>query len=202
SKMMEPILLPFEKIVSEIQLRPPAIAIISTLTGTWLQDHEATNPKYWANHMRETVQFSKAIETLVATGRRILGLECGPKNSSTTFTRQQTNRAQVTIFPSLAPSPDQNERVSVLRTAGNLWLNGVEIDCQNFHFEQTRKIIYDIPNYSFEKTVCWIEPAHPAKVNHSLIEITHTSEVTNKENKETSSINMRKTNLIEKLKEI
>lgn len=202
SKMMEPILLPFEKIVSEIQLRPPAIAIISTLTGTWLQDHEATNPKYWANHMRETVQFSKAIETLVATGRRILGLECGPKNSSTTFTRQQTNRAQVTIFPSLAPSPHQNERVSVLRTAGNLWINGIEIDWQNFHFEQTRKIIYDLPNYSFEKTVCWIEPAHPAKVNHSLIEITHTSEVTNKENTETSSINMRKTNLIEKLKEI
>src|SRR5690606_16409141 len=136
--------------------------IISTLTGTWLKDHEAVSPQYWAHHLRETVQFSKAIDTLVARDKRIIALECGPKNSSTLFIRQQTNPSQVIVFPSLDPISGQSERISILKAVGNLWINGVEIDWQQFYSEQTRKKINDIPNYSFEKTVCWVEAPGPS----------------------------------------
>src|SRR5690606_40311055 len=96
SSMMEPIVAPFEKVVSGVRLNSPSTPIISTLTGTWLKDHEAVSPRYWAHHLRETVQFSKAIDTLVIRDKRIIALECGPKNSSTLFIRQQTNPSTVT----------------------------------------------------------------------------------------------------------
>src|SRR5690606_30277294 len=63
SSMMDPILEAFGSEVKKVTLNIPRIPIISTVTGTWLSDTEATDPNYWIDHLRATVRFSDAMDT-------------------------------------------------------------------------------------------------------------------------------------------
>jgi acyl transferase domain-containing protein len=69
SKSVEPIMDAFVEIVRSKQLHPPQIPLISNVTGTWLTDEDATDPHYWARHMRETVRFADGLTALRARCR-------------------------------------------------------------------------------------------------------------------------------------
>ena len=57
SSMMDDALAPFLEIVRKVKLNEPRIPFISNLTGKWIRSEDATNPAYWPNHLRQTVQF-------------------------------------------------------------------------------------------------------------------------------------------------
>ena len=84
SEMMDPILEPFTREVGKVDLNPPQIPYISSLTGTWVTDTEATDPTYWAQHLRQTVRFEKGVGELLMQGNQIL-LEVGPGRTLSTF---------------------------------------------------------------------------------------------------------------------
>src|SRR3979409_1513245 len=44
SRMMDPLLEPFTKLVRQIELKRPAIPFISNFTGTWITTEAATDP--------------------------------------------------------------------------------------------------------------------------------------------------------------
>ncbi|HEX5723931.1 MAG TPA: type I polyketide synthase, partial [Longimicrobiaceae bacterium] len=48
------------------RLRPPAIPMVSNVTGTWITDAEATDPGYWTRHLLGTVRFAEGVSTLLA----------------------------------------------------------------------------------------------------------------------------------------
>ena len=50
SHLMEPVKLPFEKLVATLTIDQPTIPIISTVTGKLLSGSEAVDPAYWASH--------------------------------------------------------------------------------------------------------------------------------------------------------
>ena len=87
SVMMEPILDEFVKTVSAIALHRPQKPIISTRTGTYLTDANATDPQYWTRHLRETVRFADAVTTMQSLDSPLL-LDVGPGNATSTFARQ------------------------------------------------------------------------------------------------------------------
>ncbi|HEX4375190.1 MAG TPA: amino acid adenylation domain-containing protein, partial [Puia sp.] len=60
SSMMDPIVKPFEEVVKAVKLSLPKIPIVSTVTGKWMTDENATDPSYWASHLRSTVRFADA----------------------------------------------------------------------------------------------------------------------------------------------
>ncbi|NER83044.1 MAG: type I polyketide synthase, partial [Leptolyngbya sp. SIO1D8] len=64
SQMMASILEPFVKQFSRIRLNPPEIPFVSNVTGTWITPAEATDPSYWAMHLRQTVRFSEGMAEL------------------------------------------------------------------------------------------------------------------------------------------
>src|SRR6185295_2112050 len=66
SGMMEPIHCRFAEIVSRVELRPPSIPCLSNLTGTWITAVEATDPRSWVRHLRETVRFGDGLSCLLA----------------------------------------------------------------------------------------------------------------------------------------
>ena len=43
----------FTELIKKIKLNPPKIPIVSTVTGNWLNEHEITDPAYWARNLRE-----------------------------------------------------------------------------------------------------------------------------------------------------
>ena len=88
SPMMEPAVEPFMRVVQSIRLSPPAIPIVSTVTGSRLTDPQACDPGYWATHIRRPVLFAQALETLWQDEHRVL-LEVGPRTSLTTLATAQ-----------------------------------------------------------------------------------------------------------------
>ena len=55
--MMDPILEPSRSWFEEDASAGSPNAFISNLTGDWIKPEEATSPEYWAQHLRDTVQF-------------------------------------------------------------------------------------------------------------------------------------------------
>ena len=62
--MMEPMLKPFIEEVSKATLKAPSIPYLSNVTGNWITAEEATDPAYWAKHIRQTVLFSNGVSEL------------------------------------------------------------------------------------------------------------------------------------------
>jgi acyl transferase domain-containing protein len=158
SSMMDPILDAFKNELEKIKLSIPRLPIISTVSGTWLTDTEATSPMYWVNHLKNTVRFADAMDTAFELEDYVL-LEVGPGQTLTTLARQQAVGKIIAAFPSLTiPKEEQeNEYTTVLNALGELWIRGINPDWKAFYTDQQRQKI-DLPSYVFDRKLCWIEP--------------------------------------------
>ncbi|KPI16856.1 6-deoxyerythronolide-B synthase, Aspartate racemase [Actinobacteria bacterium OK074] len=112
-------------VLSRISARPPAVPLVSNLTGSWLTAEQAADPEYWAAHLCTTVQLTGNIGTLL-DGPSSLFLELGPGDSMTRYLRAHpawgTDR---TAAATLGRAPAR-EHESLLETAGRLWERGFE----------------------------------------------------------------------------
>ncbi len=157
SAMMDPILEPFEAIVKTITLHPPKTPLVSTVTGTWLKPEEATDPAYWSAHIRNTVLFNPAIDTLLNDEYSFL-IGVGPGNTLAPLVRQQclNNNA---VFANAAAPPGEKESVytEMLKVLGQLWTKGFKPDWKAFYEGQTREKIY-LPPYAYDYKKCWADP--------------------------------------------
>ncbi len=162
SAMMDPILEPFTKLVAEVRPGRPQIPYISGVTGTWISEKETTDPRYWARHFRQPVQFASALAELRKQPDSIL-LEVGPGNVLGTLARQQAGAAaEQPILSSLADSfSGEGEAASVMNSLGALWLAGAQPDWPSLHSslhgEEKRQRI-SLPTYPFERKRFWLDP--------------------------------------------
>lgn len=174
SAMMDPIVPQFTTLVKSLTLSPLQRPVVSTVTGTYLTDVEAMDPVYWANHLRQSVRFADAIETLIEH-KQTLFLEVGPGQSLSTMVRQQAGSRRLTALNSLqAPKSDSAEYRLILETLGQLWLHGVEPDWRKFYAGQKRAKRV-LPTYAFDKKRCWVDPVFSSTV--SLLPTTPVIEV-------------------------
>ena len=156
SVMMDPAVADFQKVVETVLLNRPQKPIVSTVSGTWLTDSQATDPHYWATHLRLTVRFADALEFIYTLNRPLL-LEVGPGNVTTTLARQQAGSRPVNILTSLDKKESKEEYESILKAVGQLWLNGLTPDWKTFYNNQnTDKLT--LPTYSFDRKRCWVDP--------------------------------------------
>jgi acyl transferase domain-containing protein/thioesterase domain-containing protein len=158
SKTIDPIIDAFVEIVRARQLSPPQIPLISNVTGTWLKDEDATDPRYWARHLRHTVRFAEGLATLRAEPGTFL-VEVGPGETLSTLGRQSGLKdARQRVFPSLPRSGEKkSDLVTILTALGNLWINGAAIDWEAFHsYESLHRI--PLPTYPFQRRKFWMGP--------------------------------------------
>jgi acyl transferase domain-containing protein/acyl carrier protein len=159
SSMMEPILLAFEARARQMERRPPRIRFISNLTGTWIRDDEATDPGYWARHLRQAVRFSEGVRTLLEDESRPVLLEVGPGNTLTSLVRQQAPAAgaPAAVASLRHPRDTQPDRAFLLGALGKLWLAGCKVDWARVHAGERRRRVV-LPAYPFERQRYWVEP--------------------------------------------
>ncbi|OUJ73689.1 type I polyketide synthase [Hymenobacter crusticola] len=170
SAMMDPIVDDFKQVVAKVSLHQPQKPIVSAVSGTWLTEAQATDPSYWATHLRATVRFADALETVLAQEAPLL-LEVGPGNVTATLARQQAGSRPVIVLASLAaPKDTQAEYQAILKTLGQLWLNGVEPNWHAFYADQTRRKIL-LPTYAFDRKRCWIDPPQQLTTANSTSEL-------------------------------
>jgi acyl transferase domain-containing protein/acyl carrier protein len=157
SALIEPALEQFLQFVKGIELNPPGIPFISNVTGTWITDDEATDPHYWVKHMRQTVRFADGVEELLKDPEAIL-LEVGPGLTLKTLARWHPHRKPGQLITSSIPSPRerQKEIPYLLRSLGQLWLEGVEPDWAAFNANEQRMRV-PLPTYPFERQRYWVD---------------------------------------------
>jgi acyl transferase domain-containing protein len=127
SKLMEPLRSPITEMMQNIQLNPPRVPYLSNVTGTWINDAQATDPHYWAQHTCQTARFIDGIGELLQSPGRIM-LEVGPGQSLGSFVYQHSgykDNQDCIVLPTLKTMYDrQADDVFLLNTLGKLWLAG------------------------------------------------------------------------------
>ncbi|MBT8332073.1 MAG: type I polyketide synthase, partial [Deltaproteobacteria bacterium] len=168
SEMMEPILQPFIQQIRKSTLNPPRTPFVSNVTGRWITPAEATDPGYWAKHLRQTVCFAQGAEALLKEPGSVL-LEIGPGNTLSSLIRQHPAKSsdQVVLTSLRHPRDHHPDTAFLLNTLGRLWLAGVKIDWAGFYAREQRHRI-PLPTYPFELQRYWVEPQTQAPPNKAV----------------------------------
>ncbi|HSF43042.1 MAG TPA: non-ribosomal peptide synthase/polyketide synthase [Thermoanaerobaculia bacterium] len=161
SAALDPILDRFADEVGRISLRAPSLPYLSNLTGTWITDAEATDPRYWARHLRGTVRFGDAVARLLADApaEGLAWLEVGPGRTLSSLVRRHLGPGsghEIVASMRHARGAEPDGAV-LLEAAGRLWLTGVEIDWAAYHSGERRRRV-PLPGYPFERRRYWVEP--------------------------------------------
>ncbi|WP_446664817.1 beta-ketoacyl synthase N-terminal-like domain-containing protein [Flexivirga sp. B27] len=152
SPMMDGIVDEFRDAVARTPRHEPALPVLSNVTGGWLTAADATDPDYWARHLRHAVRFGDNVATLLADGEWAL-LECGPGKQLTGLARLQV---PTDAAPPVASLPDARGRVGAgetfLAAVGSLWCSGVDVSLP----AEGHRV--PLPAYPFERQRHWVDP--------------------------------------------
>ncbi|HEX2080625.1 MAG TPA: thioester reductase domain-containing protein [Longimicrobium sp.] len=161
SWMVEPFLDQFTRDIARYRLNPPTIPFLSGVTGTWIRPEEATDPAYWARHLRQPIRFADGVREAVSAPGRIL-LEVGPGNALATLAAaQQLVPAPVAVASMRHPREEAPDLAFLLGAVGRLWQEGVTIDWDALHGEARPRRV-PLPTYPWEKKRYWIPPGRAA----------------------------------------
>jgi len=169
SHMFEPILESFREYLEKMSFRGPKARICSSRTGTWLTPEQATDPGYWVDHFRHTVEFSRAIETVAAEGDAIF-VEVGPGKALSSFAKSHASVPNTAVLSTLRHKdeaiPDDRFFLEVL---ARLWACGAEVDLGRLQEGEERRRVR-LPTYAFQRQHYFIEPGKGAAQGQAEVE--------------------------------
>ena len=122
---------PLEELLATMPLRPPDLPLLSSATGTWLRDDEATSPAHWAGQLSRTIRFADELAELWRLPAPLL-IELGPGQALSRLALRHPGRpadAAASVLQTLpGPFESRTEQELLLGAAGHLWTRGVDID--------------------------------------------------------------------------
>ncbi len=175
SRMMDPVINEFTEVVKQASLYTPQIPFVSNTTGTWITPDEATNPEYWARHLRQTVRYSDCSAELLKETNRIF-LEVGPGNTFSSLIKQHPaiQKEHIVLASTRHPKEETPDDAYIMSTVGQLWLANVPLDWAEFYKGEKRYRL-PLPTYPFERQRFWIEN-NPQKPATASVEVTSSME--------------------------
>ncbi|HET9183286.1 MAG TPA: MupA/Atu3671 family FMN-dependent luciferase-like monooxygenase [Candidatus Angelobacter sp.] len=167
SSMMDPAIEPMVTFLNSIPRKVPRIPFLSNLTGTWITNEQAQDPRYWGEHLREKVRFNRCLETLLGTANQVV-VEVGPGTALTGFCRQHPayQHGGAALFSSIATMDDQRQEYpSWLKAVAGLWSMGMNMKWEGAYDKPLQRVL--LPTYRFDRQQYWIEPqVSPAAEPH------------------------------------
>ena len=157
SSMMDEILKPFEAIIKEAQPEKPRKRFISNLSGTWITDEQATDPAYWAQHLRYAVRFHDGLSECLSLNNPTF-IEIGPGRTLCSFALQhEARKPHHTVISSVRhPKEEQQDQAVILKALGQSWMAGAIPDWDSFYQYESR-IKCSLPTYAFERKRHWLD---------------------------------------------
>lgn len=158
SRMMKPAVETFKAFLSELTISAPVQPMYSTVTAKLELDLIGT-VDYWANHIIDTVQFSRTIAKVLALPNVLL-LEVGTKNVLSNLAKKEMALASGsnTRIVTLLSNKSELENMSFTKALGDLWLSGVKLSDSRILFAEADRKKVAAPVYIFEETKLWLEP--------------------------------------------
>ncbi|WP_143675911.1 type I polyketide synthase, partial [Streptomyces milbemycinicus] len=168
SPLMDPMLDEFRTVAEGLSYQPPAIPVVSNVTGGPATEEQLCSADYWVEHVRATVRFSDAIAALGDTGVRRF-LEVGP-DASLLALAAETASDDAVLVPVLRK--DRGEEHAVTAALAQLYVDGVEADWAAL-FPGARRV--DLPTYAFQRRWFWprTEPSVEDAVAFGLTSAEH-----------------------------
>ncbi|HLM55240.1 MAG TPA: amino acid adenylation domain-containing protein [Pyrinomonadaceae bacterium] len=162
SRMMAPAVAEFNDEVRRVRLGAPQMRYVSNVTGTWVKADDATDPAYWAQHLRRTVRFADGVREVLKDANALM-LGVGPGHALGAMVKPLAREAGQPVINSMRHPDEQTSDEEVLiRGLGRLWLAGVRVDWRGFYADEVRRRV-PLPTYPFERRRYWVgwqgEPA-------------------------------------------
>ncbi|MEM9510711.1 MAG: type I polyketide synthase, partial [Cyanobacteria bacterium P01_E01_bin.35] len=134
------------ELLQKVQLNAPTIPFISSVSGTWITQAEATDHNYWVQP-QQLEGFNEGIVELLKDNQRIM-LKVG--------FRETLSTDELTVLTSIPHPHEQNSDVAfLLNTLGQLWMMGIKIDWSGFYVNERRHRL-PLPTYPFERQRYWL----------------------------------------------
>lgn len=129
SSLMDSILEEFVSALSEVQINPPQIAIMSNVTGDWVIPEIMATQRYWVSHLRQQVCFHQGLSRILHDKDAIL-LEVGPGKTLTAFARQHPARqAHQLVLNSLRGVKElESDTFALKRICAELYAQNVQME--------------------------------------------------------------------------
>lgn len=162
SAMMEPAARALVAEFRGVPRRAPQRPWISNVTGTWITPAEASDPEYWARHLRSAVRFADGLATLLAEPELAL-LEVGAGRTLTALAERHAARRETHVtVTSLRSARETTGATATMRTAlGRLWSLGVAVEWGGFFTDAGNRRV-PLPTYPFAGERYWIDAQETA----------------------------------------
>ena len=157
SRMLDPILARYRTFLAGLDLQTPRMPFVSNRTGELITADMATDPDYWVEQLRHTVNFADCISHLAAGAKRVF-LEVGPGKALSALAQMNADVAPGQVLSSLRhPDQDMADDAYFIGVIGRLWACGVEADWAQIWGEARRNRVV-LPTYKFQRARYFIEP--------------------------------------------
>ncbi|MFI8086440.1 type I polyketide synthase [Kitasatospora sp. NPDC086009] len=157
SPHMDAVLDDFRGVVAALDLRPPELPVVSTVTGDLVTAEEFGSAEYWVRHVRRPVRFLDGMRRLEREGVTAY-LELGPDGTLATMGRDcLTEPARPGAGPVLVPTlrKDRPEADALVTALARLHVHGVEVDwAAEFAGHGARRV--ELPTYAFQRERYWL----------------------------------------------
>jgi len=158
SALIEPALPGLREALASARFSPPAIALVSNLTGEPVGPNELADPDYWLRHMRQPVRFAPALQVLLRQGITHF-IEVGPHPVLLGMGAECAAGAAVEWLPSLhRERPDASDMLEGLQ---KLYAAGAEVDWAGFDAPFARRRVA-APGYPWRATRHWMDVVNQA----------------------------------------
>ncbi|MFJ6619333.1 type I polyketide synthase [Kitasatospora sp. NPDC091335] len=151
SPHMDGMLAEFREVVAGLAFRPPAVPVVSDLTGGTATAEQLADPEYWARQVREAVRFADGVLHLDAQGVTRY-LELGPDGVLSAMARESLAHRGDGVFLAPLLRRDRPEPQSATTALAGLYAHGVALDWAAL-FGGGR--LLDLPTYAFETAPYW-----------------------------------------------
>ncbi|MGK7228830.1 type I polyketide synthase [Streptomyces hygroscopicus] len=170
SPHMDGVLDDLRTVASALTFHPPAVPLVSNVTGRAATASQLASPEYWARHARHAVRFMDGVHTLLDAGVTTF-LELGPDAPLTAMTREC-----LTARPGPAPGRPRPSAAAALRrdrpeartftaAMAQAYVRGAEVAWERTGAGHPRRRV-PLPTYAFQRDRYWpgtpSEPAAPA----------------------------------------
>jgi len=166
SPLLDPILKEFSDFAQTIPYSDPILPYVSCLTGELIGSKKELGENYWCDHYRNTVQFSKGLQSLNALKPDVI-IEISPNPILS-----KLGKPQIEILDWL-PSLQQykEDSFSFVNSLAKLYTLGLDIHWNAFDFGSTKRIT-QLPNYPFQRQSYWISNKEMTMSNHQTNNVT------------------------------
>ena len=163
SQCMDPILDKFHTLLKQIKFKKANIKFVSNLTGNIDISDTITNPKYWVEHLRKSVNYIKGVDSLQKIGVKIF-IEIGPKPVLISMAQECLPTYDALWLPSLQAGVSDMRQM--LFGVAELYRAGLEINWSTFNAGRRLKRI-SLPTYPFQQKSYWIDANNSLKLDTS-----------------------------------